>query len=480
MSVEINSKTLFNRLTTEFKNNSEYSQRIASHIRVKYGHYTIPAFHTNGVSEEVKIQVYGTGLAAILKHKKAMAQLEEARKRGDNDLMLQAQAAANSAWDKLEGQDLPKAQAKGEAPEKPEVEPPKPAPEPAPEEVEETPEQSPAPVPVPMANDAAGLIAQALKMVGGSVNPEQVKAIVAKELEAFRVDTNVSIKTRVDDYLQNKIPPRDVVEIVVRNGDEIKRSEIPRQHYKFSLLMKCLEARLNVLAVGPAGTGKTTAFVEAAKALGLPVELLAVGPQTSKADILGYRDANGTYRDTATVRRAMEGGLIIWDELDAGHAGVMTCGNALLANGHVDLAHGRFDKSKDFMLGACANTYGNGANRQYVGRNQLDAATLDRFVVIDWPTDEGLEASFVGATGVDSPVFDLNEDGSCTAQEWTEYVVKVREAVDRLSIRHVVSPRATIFGAKLFAVGVGRKHVEDMVLWKGMENATKEKVLANL
>ena len=132
-------------------------------------------------------------------------------------------------------------------------------------------------------------------------------------------------------------------------------------------------------------------------------------------------------------------------------------------------------KHKDFCLIAGMNTYGMGANRVYVGRNQLDGATLDRFVVIDWDYDEGFEASIVGVTHK-SPVLNLGAGGIMQPDEWFNYVVSVRKACEKLAIRHVVSPRATIYGTKLFAAGVGRDHVEGMVLWKGIEKATVDKV----
>jgi len=44
---------------------------------------------------------------------------------------------------------------------------------------------------------------------------------------------------------------------------------------------------------------------------------------------------------------------------------------------------------------AAANTYGKGADRQYVGRNELDESTIDRFRIGTVPMDydEGLETA---------------------------------------------------------------------------------------
>jgi cobaltochelatase CobS len=471
----LSSEKLFERLVMAIKGKPEYQQRVVAHIRETHGHATLPSFHRNGATEQERIQTYGKCLGVIVRVE-----------RGER-----------TAWSELKGQ-VAQGQAVSLAPEpKPEAAAPSRdslaearAEAEAPKVVERKVVQ---PSPLDTDNqDAGALITRALRMMGSSVNPEQVREIVKEELDkgpdmADALSNSLKIfeqsfselrdgvNTKVDEFLA-KVPPRDVVEI--RTPDKPTK-EIARQHYKFGLVMKVIGARLSCLLVGPAGTGKTTAPLKAAEALGLPVELIPIGPQTSKADILGYRDANGTYRDTATVRRAIEGGVIVWDEVDAGHAGVMTCGNALTANGHVDLPHGRFDKHKDFIMVACANTYGNGANRVYVGRNQLDAATLDRFVVIDWPTDEGLEAHIVGVKKP-SPKFDIEEGGIVEPKDWVEYVANVRAACDKLAIRAVISPRATIHGCKLFAAGIGRTHVEEMVIWKGMEKATRDKITGAL
>jgi hypothetical protein len=165
------------------------------------------------------------------------------------------------------------------------------------------------------------------------------------------------------------------------------------------------------------------------------------------------------------------------DEFDAGNAGATTYGNMIWANDFFATPEGMRQRHKDFCVIAGMNTYGMGANRVYVGRNQLDGATLDRFVVIDWDYDEGLEGSIVGVARK-SPVFDMALGGTLEPSVWMNHVGRVRKACEKLAIRHVISPRATIHGTKLFAAGVGLTHVENMVLWKGLDAATVDKIKA--
>jgi hypothetical protein len=123
-----------------------------------------------------------------------------------------------------------------------------------------------------------------------------------------------------------------------------------------------------------------------------------------------------------------------------------------------------------------ANTYGQGANATYVGRNQLDAATLDRLAVVEYDYDSAWEARIAGCTAEGSTL-KIDAGGSRTDQEWMEYVQRIRASVDRLAVRHVVSPRATFNGIKLLNAGVGFTHVANMCLWKGLDSATRTKVI---
>ena len=257
----------------------------------------------------------------------------------------------------------------------------------------------------------------------------------------------------------------------------VKR-EIDRQHYLFPLLCKCYEARVPVMLVGPAGSGKTTVAGSVASAYDVAFDATSFGPMTTKGDLFGIRDAPGHFHSTSLVRIATKGGVFLGDEMDAANAGVLTQVNMLLANGHFSTPEGLQEKSDGFWFVAGCNTYGLGANRVMVGRNQLDGATLDRFAVIDFPIDTGLEASAVKLTGYSSPKLTMDAGGIPTVKDWMERVQAVRAACEKLELRHVVSPRATIYGAQLAMLEVGRDHLDAMLLWKGLDAATVAKVKA--
>jgi hypothetical protein len=277
---------------------------------------------------------------------------------------------------------------------------------------------------------------------------------------------------RVRQLIREEVPAPPTIRVVVPDRPEV---EMARQHERFPLLLQVLACGLNVLLVGPAGTGKTTAARKAAEALGLGFSCLSVGPQTSKSDLLGFVDAGGTYRESLFVAAYRDGGVFLLDEIDAGNAGVLTVLNAALAGDVMATPVGMVARSPRFLTVAGANTYGQGASRQYVGRNQLDAATLDRFAVLDWPVDEGLEAAMIGVPAP-APALDVARGGLLDPAGWLGRVRAVRAAVEKQQVRAVVSPRATQAGVALLAAGVGRFWVEEMVLWRGMPADARARV----
>lgn len=236
------------------------------------------------------------------------------------------------------------------------------------------------------------------------------------------------------------------------------------QHEKFELLLRIIGANLPVFMVGPAGTGKTAGAEKAAQALGLGFYAMSVGSQTSKSDIFGFLDAQGNYHPTQFYEAYTKGGVFLLDEADAGNANVLVGLNAALSNGYVFFPDGTGKMTKmheNFRMVATANTFGNGASRQYVGRNQLDAATLDRFTVITWDIDNRIEEALAQV----SPQF---------GERWLRVVRAVRfEAIENLELRAVVSPRATLRGATLLESGVPYEDVVEVALLTNLPEAER-------
>lgn len=247
------------------------------------------------------------------------------------------------------------------------------------------------------------------------------------------------------------------VEIKMPDRPKIEQDNEPR-HEAFPEVLSAVGAGLNVLLVGPAGCGKTHMAEQVAKTLGIGFRFS--GAVASEYKLLGFIDAHGKTVTTEYRRSYEEGGLFLWDEMDASAPGALLAFNAGLANGHQDFPDSVIKRHADFRAVASANTYGNGADRMYVGRNQLDAASLDRFYMIPMDYDEKLERTLYGD------------------DEWTSYVHKARKAVATLKLRHVVSMRAIDQGQRMLAAGQKWETIARAVLWKHLDKADIAKVTA--
>ncbi len=253
------------------------------------------------------------------------------------------------------------------------------------------------------------------------------------------------------------------------------------QHERLPYLLACCAARVPVLLVGAAGTGKTATCATVAKTLDLAFYGMSISRQTSKGDILGYMiPGTGVYMMPAPVRAFRDGGLLLLDEMDAGDSGTLTILNMLLANDSLTLADGEtVTRHADFVVIAASNTFGQGADRQYVGRNQLDAATLDRFAVLGWDYSEQVELAMCGVP-VPSVRYETLGKSGYTCETWVRHVQAVRLAIAAIGgIRHIVSPRASKSGCLLLDV-LPRTVLEDALLWRGIAPEVRKQIEAKI
>lgn len=297
---------------------------------------------------------------------------------------------------------------------------------------------TPAPTPAANPNDMATALQALQKLLGGGLDADAVRNIVRDELPNLIPVTRLEIVTPTE--------TRD-------HGTEPRHKSLPT-------LIQILSQKIPAALVGPAGSGKTTAAEQAARALNIPFYIQ--GAVQGAHELLGFVDAHGQYQSTPFRQAFEHGGTVCLDELDAGDAaGILVC-NSALANGCMPFPDrtSPVPRHADFNVVACLNTFGTGADRVYVGRNQLDGATLDRFAVLSWGYDERLERAIAG-------------DDS-----WVERVQALRAGAAKEKARVVISPRASIFGAKLLATGMTRSAVEETVIWKGIDSELRRRIEA--
>ena len=234
-----------------------------------------------------------------------------------------------------------------------------------------------------------------------------------------------------------------------------------KRHQIFDALRMAVAAKVNVFLVGPAGSGKTTVAKQVAHSLGLRFHFN--GAIHSEYKLTGFRDAQGKVHRTAFREAFEHGGLYLFDEIDASQPAALLAFNAALANGMFDFPDRNVQAHPSFRCIAAANTWGKGATMDYVGRNALDAATMDRFAMLEMRYDASLERRMAHLASNDQ--IDL-------AEAWLELVQKTRSLCHDHDFRHIISPRATQQGLSLMVGGITAEGATIMVLRRGMEDTS--------
>ena len=212
-----------------------------------------------------------------------------------------------------------------------------------------------------------------------------------------------------------------------------------------------VENAIPVLLIGHAGTGKTEMARNIAKELNL--DFYSDSSVTDIYKITGYKDANGVFNETEFFKAFTKGGVYLLDEIDASYPEVLVALNSAFANGFFTFAGVKYTKHKEFRLIATANTFGNGANTQYVGRYQLDKATLDRFIFI--------------TINYDSKV----EEKICSDEIILNCYRQLRKSALKNRINHIFSYRGLIYLNKMLSTKLPINVLIRQCVLKDLKNA---------
>jgi MoxR-like ATPase len=286
-------------------------------------------------------------------------------------------------------------------------------------------------------------VASSRRTPGGGASEDRVREI-AVEVADQRVAAGLAQLAKQD---------RPVVHVSV-NGAKARRVDARGKHCRFVDVLKRVEAGVPVLLVGPTGSGKSFLCQQVAEALGFNFTFNSMSDGVTDAELFGRSlpDKNGvwSYQPSPFVTTWRDGGLHLMDELDASDPNTLVKMHAPLANGLLSLplaGSKPIRRHKDCVVVAAANTYGSGADRMYVGRNQLDEATRNRFVMgtIEIGYDADLERVIAHS---------LLEERPELAGELLKWAWATRGKIEQLKLRRVMSTRNIEDAAKVMAVGV--------------------------
>lgn len=273
------------------------------------------------------------------------------------------------------------------------------------------------------------------------------QAIIEKGKELATEDLKKELKQELNDFIEKTygvLPKKMIIE-----REETKRDVTGLFHKDFEKICKIVDSNVPLMLVGGAGAGKNHTLEQVAEALGLTFYTTNAVNQDYK--LTGFIDANGKYHETEFYKAFTNGGMFFLDEIDASCPEALIILNGAIANKYFDFPVGRVQAHKDFRVVCAGNTYGTGADMVYVGRNVLDGATLDRFVVLNFDYDEDVEK----ALAYDKDLFTFIRD--------------LRKAVNDSGLRYIVSMRALINSTKLLEIGIDKETILKTAIIKNMQ-----------
>lgn len=283
---------------------------------------------------------------------------------------------------------------------------------------------------------------QELTPKGNAADMEEVKKLIheSEEKTAIEMEEIYTYARNKTEELKSIILANVKTEKVYITPNVPEGIKVGTTHKQFDTLLKYVVAgrqvKMSVWITGGAGGGKTHAAAQVAESLNVKFASLSLCAQTTQSAIFGYQNANGKYIGT-TFRDCYEnGGLFCLDEIDNGNSNILAALNSALANGHASFPDANVKMHDQFYLIATANTTGNGATKAYVGRNQIDKATIDRFIMLDWQYDEEIEKLISGNN-----------------MQVLNRVKELRSAANKNNLTCVISPRATAAVSALVRIG---------------------------
>lgn len=285
------------------------------------------------------------------------------------------------------------------------------------EKTEDAPKEEP--IPEPAKTVSKNTSAQTARKTALSA----LETLLAESVQQINTEEIINeIKPRIDEYIKENYGnlPK-IVHIKTDKGETRKVKGIT--HKNFEEILKVVNAGENVFLTGPAGCGKNVICKQIAEALGL--NFYFSNAVTQEYKLTGFIDGYGKYHTTEFRIAFEKGGLFMLDEIDASIPEVLVMLNSALANGYFNFPDvGLVNMHPDFHCVAAGNTFGTGADSQYTGRFQLDAASLNRFFIVNVDYDENIEKAVAG-----------------NDEEILGFVHDFRAALKATQINHVVSYR---------------------------------------
>ena len=266
---------------------------------------------------------------------------------------------------------------------------------------------------------------------------EQIKAALRPMLDEIFV-----LQERMKDA-EAKLAERERV-IILDKETGTRHTFDGVAHKQLERVVARVQAGVNVMLVGPTQCGKTTLAGQVAKVLGRPYAANSMSAGVTESAFFGWllpTGANGSfeYQPAPFVNMFLQGGIQLLDEMDAADNNLLLSLNMAIANREMFIPQrleGQYLKAHpNFAAIAATNTWGTGSDMGFVGRNELDAATLARFVRVEVDYDMELE-------------YRLSHEAACATGH------AIRANLRDQKLQRVLTTRTMMDWTKLMAVGI--------------------------
>jgi len=303
-------------------------------------------------------------------------------------------------------------------------------------------------------------------------NDAMASALIEKTVQLQKMVTDQdhdkyleAIKAAVSDVAVEEMIPRIKDRIIQEFGYEPVRHEIIVDtevtqvdgiiHEKFDSCLHFITNDVPIFLVGPSGVGKNVLLKHCAEALSL--DYYFMNSVTDEFKFTGFIDAMGVYHESEFYTAFVKGGLFFLDELDASVPEVLVMLNAAIANKYFTFPIGHVEAHENFRVVAAGNTMGTGADTHglYTGRTQLDAASLNRFVVLHIDYDKRIDRFM-----------------SQNDEALLEFVWAMRKAVKKCGLPMVISYR----NINQIVIAIKKESIEDSLSSCLLKEATQDDV----
>lgn len=274
-----------------------------------------------------------------------------------------------------------------------------------------------------------------------------IQGIVSKGKELATEELEKELKDKLDKFIKETYGALPQRLTIVHNDIEYDKTGI--FHKMFDKVLKLVDMNLPVMLTGGAGAGKNFMLEQVSNALGL--DFYYTSTITQEYKLTGFIDGGGKYHETEFYKAFTRGGVFMLDEIDASIPECLVILNGAIANGYFDFPTGREIANENFRVVCAGNTVGLGADLVYTGRNVLDGATLDRFVLVEIDYDSRIEENL------------------CQDEELRNFLYDVRHSVQVNHINHIIGMRCFKYAYQLLMNGFDKEFIVKSVVLKGVQ-----------